>query len=273
MREPGVFSFLRGLWRILADRPRVPRSQQDNALLREVLARRSVRRFADRPVPDDVLTAVLEAGRVAPSTVNLQTWSFVHFDADRWRDLFASPLPFGGRRAIVVLADVHRVGRVPLGFPDVPLCAYTVAVMNASLAAMNMTIAAEALGLGSVMLSETGRTGFYDARHLVQTLQAPPGVWPLMTLVLGYPATGRPPMPPRLPLDAVAFTGAYRETPQPVLDAWHEAMLAGYRASSGGRPFASQVDHYNRRLREAEADLRAMVLGGPDRPPQRSGQD
>ena len=261
MREPGVIGFLRGLWRILADRPRVPPSLRANAALRGVLDRRSIRRFAERPVPDDVLAAVLEAGRVAPSTVNLQTWSFAHFDADGWRDRFGSPLPFGGQRAIIVLADVHRVGRVPLGFPDVPLCAYTVAVMNASLAAMNMTVAAEMLGLGSVMLSETGRTGFYDARHLVDILQAPRGVWPLMTVVLGYPATGRPPMPPRLPLAAVAFTGRYREAPQPVLDAWHEAMLAGYRASSGGRPVAGQIAYYNRRLREAEADLRAMVLG------------
>jgi len=31
---------------------------------------------------------------------------------------------------------------------------------------MNMNIAAEALGVSSVMLSETGRSGFLDAAHI-----------------------------------------------------------------------------------------------------------
>ncbi|MFW5747864.1 MAG: nitroreductase family protein, partial [bacterium] len=44
------------------------------------MKRRSVRSFLDRPVPDDIFDAILEAGRLAPSGVNLQTWSFACFD-------------------------------------------------------------------------------------------------------------------------------------------------------------------------------------------------
>ncbi len=252
-------AFLRGLARLIAGRPRIPRDLRNNEALRLILERRSIRKFHDRDVPEDLWQTILEAGRVAPSTVNLQTWSFAHFSRDQWRDLFGRPLPCGARRAVIVLADTHRARRVVDGFPDVPLCDYTVGVMNASLAAMNMTVAAEALGVGSVMLSETGKTGFYDAVELTEVLALPPGVVPITTVVFGWPASA-PVMPPKLPLEAVAFSGRYRETPQPVLDAWYEQMQAGYRASTG-QAFQRQIDLYNRRLAEAETDLRHLVLG------------
>jgi len=253
-------ALLRGLARLLAARPRTPRSLRGNAALRLIHERRSIRRFRDEDLPQDVWMAILEAGRLAPSTVNLQTWSFACFTRAQWQETFGRPLPYGAPRAVMVLADTHRARRVVAGFPEVPLCDYTVGVMNASLAAMAMTLAAEALGVGSVMLSETGRTGFYDAAELSETLGLPRGVLPITTVVFGWPAASAPPMPPRLPLDAIAFTGRYREAPQAVLDAWYEQMQAGYRASTG-QAFARQIDHYNRRLAEAETDLRQLVLG------------
>jgi hypothetical protein len=55
-------------------------------------------------------------------------------------------------------------------FADGPLVSYTVAVVNAAMAAMAMNVAAEALGVASVMLSETGRSGFLDAGYLKEKL-------------------------------------------------------------------------------------------------------
>jgi nitroreductase len=267
MAHHSLWAFLRGLASIIASRPLIPRTLADNELLRTILQRRSVRRYRDDPLPDDVVAAILEAGRLAPSTVNLQTWSFATFTRDAWREFFAGPLPFGAPFAVVVLADVGRAKRVVTGFPSVPLCEYTVGVTNAALAAMNMTIAAEALGVSSVMLSETGRTGFYDAGFLSERMALPAGVIPLLTVCFGYGRGGRPAMPPKLPLDAVAFSGRYRATPQDVLDDWYAAMQAGFQVSNLGRPFSSQIAHYNRRLTEAEADLYRLVLGAePPKP-------
>jgi nitroreductase len=42
-----------------------------------VTARRNVRQFADRVIPDADLDRVLEAGRIAPSSQNHQPWDFV----------------------------------------------------------------------------------------------------------------------------------------------------------------------------------------------------
>jgi nitroreductase len=40
-------------------------------------SRRNVRQFADRPIPEDALDRILEAGRRAPSSRNWQPWDFV----------------------------------------------------------------------------------------------------------------------------------------------------------------------------------------------------
>ena len=84
----GPLDYVRAIFRILAGKPQVPPSLEDNQLLETILKRRSVRRFADREIPDDVFSAILEAGRLAPSTVNLQTWTFFAFTAQSWRQTF-----------------------------------------------------------------------------------------------------------------------------------------------------------------------------------------
>jgi nitroreductase len=261
LSKPGPIGFVRSLGRILAGRPQVPPSLQDNALLRTLLHRRSVRQFADLPIPDDVFAAVLEAGRLAPSTVNLQTWSFAVFNAEEWQGTFGRTIPFQAQRAVIVLGDVHRDKTVLDVFPDSPLVLYTVAVMNAGLAAMAMNVAAEALGVSSVMLSETGRTGLLDAGYLKEMLALPDGVFPLMTIVFGYPRGAYPPMPPKLPLDQISFTGQYREPDPVVMTDWLHQMIAGYKASNIRSSFDAQLNIYRAKIGQAESDLHAMVFG------------
>ncbi len=252
--------YVRSLVRILRGRPQPPPSLAGNPLLHTLLHRRSVRSFTDRPIPDDVFAAIMEAARLAPSTVNLQTWSFAKFAPDEWRATFGRPIPFRAARAVIVLADTHRARSVMDVFPASPLVEYTVAVMNASLAAMALNIAAEALGVGSVMLSETGRSGFLDAGYLRDVLALPDHVVPLMTIVLGYPKGIYPPMPPKLPLDQVTFTGQYRPADPAVMQDWLNQMVAGYNASHLGSSFAQQLGVYQSKIAQAEADLHKMIL-------------
>ena len=252
--------FIRSLVRILRDRPQPPPSLADNPLLHTLLHRRSVRSFADRSIPDNVFAAIMEAARLAPSTVNLQTWSFAVFTADEWRATFGRPIPFHAARAVIVLADTHRARSVLNVFPVSPLVEYTVAVMNASLAAMALNIAAEALGVASVMLSETGRSGFLDAGYLREVLALPDHVVPLMTIVLGYPHGSYPPMPPKLPLDQITFTGQYRPADPAVMQDWLNQMVAGYNASHLGSSFERQLGVYQSKIAQAETDLHKLIL-------------
>ncbi len=252
-------TFGRSLWRILRGQPRIPPSLQDNALLATILRRRSVRSFSDRPIADDVFAAILEAGRLAPSTVNLQTWSFITFTPTTWRATFGAGLPFGGQRGVLVLADTSRYAALADTFPRTPLVMYTMAVINASLAAMNMNLAAEALGVSSVMLSETGRSGFLDAGYLREKLDLPAGVIPLMTIVFGYARGPYPPMPPKLLLEQICGEARYRPTDPAVVAEWLAQMVAGYKASHPFSSFEVQLKVYRAKIIQAEADLHRMI--------------
>ena len=46
-------------------------------MIQAILDRRSVRQYADRPVPPELVTQVLQAGILAPSAGNRQPWKFV----------------------------------------------------------------------------------------------------------------------------------------------------------------------------------------------------
>jgi FMN reductase (NADPH) len=258
--KTGPVGFLQSIRRILGGKPQIPPSLEDNQALAVVLNRRSVRRFANAEIPEDVFAAILEAGRLAPSTVNLQTWSFAVFAPASWQEVFGQRIPFEGSRAVMVMGDTHRVRLALDAFPHSPMVEYTVAVMNASLAAMNMNIAAEALGVSSVMLSETGRSGLLDAAYLKERLGLPDGVFPIMTIVFGYPRGSYPPMPPKLPLEQICFAGTYQEADNDVMQDWLAQMKAGYKASHPLSSFEAQLRLYQSKIGQAEASLQAMVF-------------
>ncbi len=258
--------FLRSIWKILSAHPQPPPALEGNQMLHSILHRRSARRFDGRPLPDDVFAAILEAGRLAPSTVNLQTWSYALFTRSSWQVAFGRPIPFKAARALIVMGDVNRSRHLLEALPDSPLVFYTLAVMNASLAAMNMTLAAESLGVASVMLSETGRSGLLDIGYLRDKLGLPEGVFPLMTIAFGYPARGEQPMPPKLPLEEISFSnGKYHPADPAVLQDWLEQMTAGYKASFPFSSLGAQLNVYASKIGEAEKDLNNMVFSSDGR--------
>ncbi len=257
----GPISFVKKLKRIFDQRPRVPAAFGENRLVKTILDRRSVRRFLEQDIKDEEMDLILEAGRLAPSTVNMQTWSFGVFSETTWKETFDRSIPFGAKRAVVVLGDITRVTRVTDVFPDVPMVAYTVCVINASLAAMNMAVMAQALGVGSVMLSDTGKTGFFSPAYLKETLKLPPGVYPLMTVVFGYARKKSRPLPPKFDLTDISFSGTYRKTETGKIREWFSLMEAGYKASHFFSSFQAKLRYYRKNLDRAEGELREMVFG------------
>lgn len=47
-----------------------------NEAIKNILERRSVRRFSDKPIPAEELDLIIKAGLYAPSAMNRQTWKF-----------------------------------------------------------------------------------------------------------------------------------------------------------------------------------------------------
>jgi nitroreductase len=259
-REPGFITVIRSLARLLIGKPNAPPSLAGNPLLQVILNRRSVRSFTSQVIPEDVFSAILEAGRLAPSTVNLQTWAFAVFDAPTWKQTFDRAIPFHASRAVIVITDTFRIRQVLDVFPHSPLVEHTVAVMNASLAAMNMNIAAEALGVSSVMLSETERSGLLDAKYLKGKLHLPENGVALMTIVFGYARRSYPPMPPKLPVEQVFFREQYQPPDLETMESWLLQMIAGYKASHLRSSFQNQLSIYHHKISQAEIDLHELIF-------------
>ncbi|RKX78995.1 MAG: hypothetical protein DRP87_04635 [Spirochaetes bacterium] len=261
MKSLNPIEFVKGLQGILNAKVKLPASLSDNPVLQLLIRRRSVRKFQQKDIPDDVFRIILEAARLAPSTVNLQTWKFGIFNQESWQETFEKPIPFKGNRAVIILGDMHRIRRTMDEFPFKPLVEYTLSVINASIAAYAMNIAAEACGVSSVMLSETGKTGFYDAKYLKEKLGLPDGVYPVMTIVFGYARGKMPVMPPKLPLKSIVFSGtSYEEADENILREWLEQMMAGYRASFVTQSFKGKLNHYLKKVDQAERNLSKLIF-------------
>ena len=56
-------------------------------LLEEISSRKSVRSYNQEPISDEVLNEILEAGRLAPSWVNVQPWKFIVIKDEKTKEL------------------------------------------------------------------------------------------------------------------------------------------------------------------------------------------
>lgn len=152
--------------------------------LQAIMGRRSIRRYADRPVEDEKVEALVKAAMAAPSAGNEQSWRFVVVtDRDRL-DQLADSSPFAGLLeraplAIVVCGDVTAEKHI--GFW----------VQDCAAATENMLLAAHALGLGAVWL------GFYPVEERVEGVRRicklPDALVPFSIVGLGYPTEEKPP--------------------------------------------------------------------------------
>ena len=81
-------------------------------LLDLINSRKSVRTYSDKEIPDEDLRKVLEAGRLAPSWMNVQSWKFILVKSQENKDLL-SKLSIGqshvknAKALIVCVADLN----------------------------------------------------------------------------------------------------------------------------------------------------------------------
>lgn len=137
---------------------------------------RVVREFSDAAVPDEHLTRIVNAGRRAGSSKNLQRWGFVVVrDRDRLRDLSRTG-DFAGHIAGAAVA-IALVTPDPAA-PDQP---YSV-LFDLGRAAQNMVLVAWDLGIGSVPAT------VYDHDLVREILEFPSDHYCEYILSFGYPA-------------------------------------------------------------------------------------
>lgn len=152
-----------------------------NAIIRSLLNRRSVRKYEDRQVPDELLDQVLSAGLYAPTGMNRQNIVMVAVRDRETRDLLsrlnaavmgAEHDPFyGAPCVIVVLGDETN-------YPIVE---------NGSLVLGNLMNAAHALGLGSCWIHRAKQVfDSPEGKELLKKWGLPEHLRGIGNCILGY---------------------------------------------------------------------------------------
>lgn len=174
-------------------------------LLAALGARRSMRRFADGPVPDEALADIVEAGRLTPTGGNAQDVSFIVLRErlERCEELavrlFRRVLPF----ARLVDATARRTEIDDrFFFKGAPAVVVVVAKdqVNGALAASNMELAAQAHGLG-VLYSGFFAMAARLSPALRRELGLARGQKVVTALVVGHPAVNYRRTAPKEPAD------------------------------------------------------------------------
>ena len=140
--------------------------------------RRSVRAYQDKPIPEDILTKILESARLAPSAKNRQQFKLIVVkDSQMRKELVeaANNQQFVGEAPIVIAA----VGLAP----DYKMrCDIPADPVDVAIAIDHVTLAAVEEGLGTCWIGS-----FYQDR-VREVLGIPSSYKVVELLTLGYPS-------------------------------------------------------------------------------------
>lgn len=210
--------------------------------------RRSIREFLDKPISDETLDQILTAGFRAPFAAQLCSLVYT-----RNRKKINALRPMGvyptTKVLMFFLVDLYRHEKMmkqrghTYDFDDT--FALWLGLQDVSLVVENLILAAEALGLGSVLLGAAPQV----VDQIVEHFNIPKRAYPVVGLCLGYPDPAEhTEIRPRYPLSFSAFEDNYKDTKGEELAVAMKVMDEGYLAQ----------DYY------AERKIKIPLAKGPD---------
>ena len=176
------------------DKPNHQTGRQAMDLYEVIETRRSVRAYSDKPIPEDVLKRVLNAGRIAPSGSNRQPTRFIVVRDPEARKALV-PLCEGQRFVAEAPIIIVAVGK-NINYNRGGYMGDYAMIVDVSIAVDHLTLAARAEGLGTCWI------GSFRNNELKKHLGIPEGHEVVTLTPLGYPV-GDPFVKTdnRLPLD------------------------------------------------------------------------
>mgnify|MGYP000110826957 CR=1 FL=1 len=139
----------------------------------EILNRRSIRKFKNKAVSEEIINNILEAGRLAPTATNQQPWHFVVARNQKEKEAFS----FGGFNKFVndanfIILGVYKKSEVIIE---------KLSLMDVTIALQNMVITAKVQGVGSCWM------GAFDENKLRNTLNLPDDCITVGAVAFGLP--------------------------------------------------------------------------------------
>ena len=173
-------------------------------MLKEILNRRSVRKYENKSVEEEKLTEILESCRIAPSGSNTQPWRLIVVKSDEMRNKIAE---VAHKQTWMTQAPVHivcvadsicRLDASDLIKIDENTSEFMVKqlVRDTTIGAAYMTLQAEALGLGTCWVA------WFEQKDIRPLLGIPEDKFVVCILTVGYPAE-KPKQRPRMSLEEI----------------------------------------------------------------------
>jgi nitroreductase len=173
----------------------------------------TIRNFKDVSIATELLNSILYAGTRASTSGNMQLYSIViSRDQEMRKKLaplhFNQPVAVNAPVLLTIIADVNRFTswcqnrNAHAGYNN--FLSFNNALIDASLVAQNICIAAENAGLGICYLGTT----LYNADSIIKLLELPKLTFPVTTIALGYPKE-TPELTDRLPLKGIIHNEVY----------------------------------------------------------------
>lgn len=177
-------------------------------------AHRSIRSFTDQKIDPSLLNDLLYTGLRSSSSGNIQSWSVVvtqdeENKAELFKAHYEQPMVNEAPAVLTFCADFHRmrewirVSGSKQSFDD--FLGFMVGAVDAVIAAQTICLAAESKGLGICYMGTT----LMSADKIIGLLELPQNVFPVTSIVIGYPAEN-PSLRDRLPLDMLVHHEKYR---------------------------------------------------------------
>jgi len=148
-------------------------------VLEAIYQRRSIRKYKNQPVPEELVREILAAAMMAPSAGNAQPWQFIVITE---RETLARVKDFNPHAGMAAEAPLAIMICGDLNLEKFP----GFWVQDCAAATQNLLLAAQARGLGTVW------TGIYPMEDRVASFSRhfglPPRVIPMALVVMGWPA-------------------------------------------------------------------------------------
>lgn len=200
-----------------------------NPIIETMLSRKSVRKYTNEKPTDEAIMTIVRAGQQAPFASQLCSVLLTRKKA-----------PFGAPLWFTICVDMHRMELIMAkrGWTTVAnnLSMLIFGMQDASLMAENMVLAAESLRMGSCFLGDT----FYHVRQIQKRYKLPQRVFPMVELVMGYPAEECPPRP-RYPIEFTLFEDRYPELTDDMVAKAMSVMDEGYLAQDYYRRLRAKI--------------------------------
>lgn len=186
---------------------------------------RSIRSFTPQVIEESLLNDILMTGLRSSSSGNMQTWSVIVTRAETNKKrlyelhgeqemVLEAPLVLTFCADVFRMREWIRINDSKQSFDD--FLGFLTGTVDAIIAAQTISLAAESVGLGICYMGTT----WWAAAEIIDLLALPKGVFPVTSLVVGYPAEN-PEVRDRLPLELLVHQEKYQRLSDEAIRAGH----------------------------------------------------